>query len=85
MPLRVAPRPSTPPRATLADLEVGDEAVVIEVKAEPAEVERLAALGLLPGVSLRLLRQGSMLAVAVGEARIALGRRWAQALCVVPA
>jgi Fe2+ transport system protein FeoA len=84
MPPRATPRPSTPPPATLADLEVGVEAVVTEVKAEPAEVERLAALGLLPGVSLRLLRQGSMLAVAVGEARIALGRRWARSLCIVP-
>jgi len=76
----------TPPPVpcTLADLKVGVRAVVAEVLAAPAEVERLAALGLAPGVSLRLLRQGSMLAVAVGEARIALGRRWARALCVVP-
>ena len=78
MPPRATPRPST-----LAELRVGDEAVVTEVRAGPAEVERLAALGLLQGVSLRLLRQGSTLAVAVGEARIALGRRWAKALCIV--
>jgi Fe2+ transport system protein FeoA len=57
--------------------------VIARVDAGATEVERLAALGLVPGVSVRLLRRGSALAVAVGEARIALGSTWAAALTVV--
>jgi Fe2+ transport system protein FeoA len=46
--------------------------------------ERLAAIGLVPGVVLRVVRAGCPMTVAVGESRIALGRSWAEALVVVP-
>lgn len=76
------PVPSVP-LLTASDLRAGEEAVVAAVTALPADSERLAALGLIPGAHLRVLRQGFTLAVALGETRLALGRSWARALAVV--
>jgi Fe2+ transport system protein FeoA len=72
----------TPRRAT--DLESGERGAVAAVEGPAETVERLAAMGLVPGCSLRVLRGGSPMTVAVGDARFALGRGWSDALLVVP-
>ena len=78
-----APSPATPgPGLRVADLAVGEQAIVTGVKAPCRDVERLAALGLVPGAVVRMLRQGATLAIAVGATRLALGRSWARALAV---
>ena len=72
-----------PPELCAADLVRGERAVVVDVRAPACEVERLAALGLVPGAVLGVLRGGSTLRLALGETRLALGRAWARALRVV--
>jgi Fe2+ transport system protein FeoA len=54
------------------------------VRGAEAVAERLAAIGLVPGAVLRVVKAGCPMTVAVGEARIALGSSWAEALVVVP-
>ena len=66
-----------------SDLRAGEEAVVASVGGTAAQSERLAALGLVPGTHLRVLRGGATLTLAVGETRLALGRAWARVLAVV--
>lgn len=78
------PLGSPAPLLNVGDLAEGQAALVAGVCASAADAERLAALGLVPGAHVRLLRRGSTLAVAVGDTRLALGRSWARALSVVP-
>jgi Fe2+ transport system protein FeoA len=78
----LSPAPD-PALRNLTDLGVGEEAVVAHVDAPPAEVERLASLGVTPGALLHLLRRGAALSLAVGDARIALGGAWARAVSVL--
>jgi Fe2+ transport system protein FeoA len=80
-----APNPTlhTPAWRNLTELGVGEEARVTHVDAPPAEVARLAGLGVAPGARLRLLRRGASLSLAVGDARIALGGDWARAVSVL--
>ncbi len=79
-----------PPRSNVvsplraASLPRGARGLVTAVDGSVETVERLAALGLVPGAAFRVLRGGSPLALAVGEARFALGREWAEALVVSP-
>jgi Fe2+ transport system protein FeoA len=79
----------TPPRRTAArratDLASGESGVVAAVEGPVETVERLAAMGLVPGCALRVVRGGSPMTVAVGDARLALGRGWSDALLVIPA
>ncbi len=81
----MTPPPPCAALLTAGDLAVGDEAIVAAVTAPPVEAERLAALGLVPGAQIRILRRGFTVALALGEARLALGRSWARALAVVRA
>lgn len=74
---------ATPLALRVSDLAAGESAVVVAVRAPPRDTERLAALGIVAGVHLAVLRAGATLAVAVGETRLALGRAWARALVVV--
>jgi Fe2+ transport system protein FeoA len=62
----------------------GVPAVVTHVEGGPAVVERLAALGVVPGMALRVVRHGSPMALAVGDARMALGDEWASAIRALP-
>lgn len=71
------------PVLTAGDLARGERAVVTAVEAPPCDVERMAALGLVPGATLSVLRAGATLRLAVGEMRLALGRTWARAIAVV--
>ena len=79
------PPPSLAPlRVSLraADLGPGAEGVITEVYGAADRIERLAAMGLAPGVAFRVMRAGSPMTLAVGEARIALGRALAESLLV---
>ncbi len=79
--------PATSSRFTArraSDLDSGAQGLVASVEGPADTVERLAALGLVPGCAFRVLRSGSPMTVAVGETRFALGRGWADALVVVP-
>jgi Fe2+ transport system protein FeoA len=62
----------------------GASCLVCSVQGSPEVVERLAALGLVPGSPFRVLSAGSPMTVAVGESRFALGASWASALRVIP-
>jgi Fe2+ transport system protein FeoA len=62
----------------------GSRGVVSAIDGSEEIVARLASLGIVPGTSLRVVRGGSPMAVAVGDARLGLGRKWAEALQVVP-
>jgi Fe2+ transport system protein FeoA len=76
-----------PPRPAIrraTDLGSGERGVVAAVEGPAETVERLAAMGLVPGCALRIVRGGSPMTVAVGDARFALGRGWSDALLVVP-
>jgi Fe2+ transport system protein FeoA len=78
----------TPPRTSsltrASSLANGACGLVASVEGPVGTVERLAALGLVPGVALRVIQSGSPMTVAVGETRLALGAAWADALVVVP-
>ena len=78
------PPPSAAGPLRASGLPRGARGLVTGVDGADETRERLAALGLVPGASLQVLRAGSPMAVAVGEARFALGRSWAEALLVQP-
>ena len=68
----------------LAMLSPGEEALVVEVQGGHGLRHRLMAMGLRPGLPVRLLHRhgaGPVL-VQVGEARLALGRGLAQKILV---
>ena len=74
------PPPAAPVRA--ASLHRGGRAQVASVEGRSAVVERLAAVGIVPGTHFVVVRGGSPMAVAVGASRFGLGREWAEALLV---
>ena len=58
---------------TLAALRHGDTAAVVDIDgAQPALIARLAARGLVPGATLKVLRSGDPLLVLVDDSRWAL-------------
>jgi Fe2+ transport system protein FeoA len=67
----------------LCDLARGSQGIVTAVEAEGTTVERLAALGLVPGTAFRVVSHGSPMTVALGESRFALGRTYAEAVRVI--
>lgn len=74
--------PPPAPTVRAASLHRGDRARVSAVEGGGAVVERLAAVGLVPGTRFVVVRGGSPMAVAVGASRFGLGREWAEALLV---
>lgn len=75
--------PSTGAPLTADALPRDARACVVALSGDPAQRERLTAMGLGVGAVFEVLRAGSGLAVRVGESRLALGREWAAALHVV--
>jgi Fe2+ transport system protein FeoA len=76
----------TPPTSIplrVSDLARGSRGLVTGVEGTSDTVERLAALGLVPGVAVRVVTEGVPMTVAVGESRLALGRGWAESILVV--
>lgn len=78
-----APPPSRQP-VRAATLRRGARARVAAVEGRGAVVERLAAVGLVPGATFVVVRGGCPMAVAMGASRFGLGREWAEALLVLP-
>ena len=68
----------------LSQLPRHSEAVVAEVSAPARLAARLRELGFLPGEHLRVLRSGTALIVQIGQTRLALRRRDAAAVRLVP-
>ncbi len=66
----------------LADLGVGEEAEVTLVKSQMDGLERLGTLGLVPGVSVRLVQRRPSHVVEVGETTIAIDAALARAIFV---
>ena len=68
----------------LSQLPRHSEAVVAEVSAPARLAARLRELGFLPGEHLRVLRSGTALIVQIGQTRLALRRKDAAAVRLVP-
>lgn len=68
----------------LSQLPRHAEAVVAEILAPARLAARLRELGFLPGEHLRVLRSGTAIIVQIGQTRLALRRRDAAAIRLVP-
>ena len=85
MELRKTPYTSdSPTPLDLSQLPRHSEAVVAEVSAPARLAARLRELGFLPGEHLRVLRSGTALIVQIGQTRLALRRKDAAAIRLVP-
>jgi Fe2+ transport system protein FeoA len=78
-------RPSTSDRLTLLGVRRHSRVRVTRVSGRPRLVQRLAALGVVPGATLTVLRPHGPAMVALGGARIAIGNSAAQSVEVEPA
>jgi Fe2+ transport system protein FeoA len=58
--------------ASLSTTRPGDLVLVHRVDATPSRIDKLAALGILPGVELRVLQQRPVVVVECGETTLAL-------------
>lgn len=67
-------------RLTLDDADRDVVVRVVRVAGRPRLIQRLAALGLVPGVSLTVLKPHGPAIVALGGARIAIGQAAAQSI-----
>ena len=72
------------PPLDLSQLPRHSEAVVAGISAPARLAARLRELGFLPGEHLRVLRSGTALIVQIGQTRLALRRRDAAAIRLVP-
>jgi Fe2+ transport system protein FeoA len=67
-------------RLTLDDADRDAIVRVVRVAGRPRLIQRLAALGLVPGASLTVLKPHGPAIVSLGGARIAIGRAAAQSV-----
>jgi Fe2+ transport system protein FeoA len=83
-PVRTAPgsTPSNAPRLA-SELRPDVRACVVGHEGDPAQCERLSALGLGVGAVFQVLRAGACMRLRVGESTLALGEGWATSLAVV--
>jgi Fe2+ transport system protein FeoA len=73
------------PFGTLAELQPGFQAAVLEVRGHDQPLcVRLQELGLVPGAAVEVISREGGLMVRIGEQRLALGEGLAQAVEVVP-
>lgn len=71
----------------LTDLRPGEEATVVTLQGEPRLLQRLCALGIRPGQTIRLLRQarwGGPLHLRVGMTEMMLRRHDAHRILIAP-
>jgi Fe2+ transport system protein FeoA len=66
----------------LSSLRAGASAIVSEVRAPAARVDKLAALGILPGVELRVQQVQPVVVVECGETVLAIERELAATIVV---
>ena len=71
-------RPTTP----LSELRAGDEGMVTSVPGSSPLIARLGELGVVPGASVRMLRDRCPLVFQVGEDRLSIRRKDAAAIRV---
>jgi Fe2+ transport system protein FeoA len=84
--LAAASRPTEPSRDRGLDAcRAGDRVVVGSVQGGVARIDRLAALGILPGVELRVQQTRPVVVVESGESVLALEREIAAGVKVVEA
>ena len=67
-------------RLTLDDAERNTKVRVVRVAGRPRLIQRLAALGVVPGVCLTVVKPHGPAIVSLGGARIAIGRGAAQSV-----
>ena len=67
-------------RTTLDRAHRNDRVRVLRVFGRPALIQRLAALGVVPGVTITVLKPRNPSIVAIGGARIAIGESAAEAV-----
>lgn len=79
------PIPSPARMRSVAHLPQGARGLVAAIEGSEETVARFASMGIVPGTSLRVLRGGAPMALAIGDARLGLGRAWAEALQVISA
>lgn len=73
-------RAATRERFTLDAAERGAVVSVIRVSGRPRLIQRLAALGVVPGAQLSVLKAHGPAIVSMGGARIAIGRSAAESV-----
>jgi Fe2+ transport system protein FeoA len=66
----------------LASLRAGALAIVSEIRGTPGRVDKLAALGILPGVELRVQQNRPVVVVECGETVLAIERELAEGIVV---
>ena len=66
----------------LSTLRAGDLAIVSEIVGTPSRVDKLAALGILPGVELRVHQNRPVVVVECGETVLAIERELAEGIVV---
>ena len=71
-------------RCSLASLGPRQRAIVSGIEASPARIEKLAALGILPGVEVQLQQKRPAVVVECGETVLALEAELASAIIVIP-
>ncbi|MEI7892888.1 MAG: FeoA domain-containing protein [Myxococcales bacterium] len=71
--------------ASLEKAHVGGKAVVSAVVASPQRVDKLASLGIMPGVELRVQQRRPVVVVSCGEMVLAIERELAAFILVVMA
>ena len=67
---------------TLVDVKPGDRVLVHHVEATPSRIDKLAALGILPGVELMVHQRKPVIVVEVGETVLALEHDLAEGIVV---
>ena len=80
LPRRADPSVAVTDRLTLDDADRNAKVRVVRVAGRPRLIQRLAALGLVPGVSLTVLKPHGPAIVSLGGARIAIGKAAAQSI-----
>jgi Fe2+ transport system protein FeoA len=67
---------------SLAKMTAGATGIVSEIRATPARVDKLAALGILPGVEVRVQQNRPVVVVELGETVLALESELAEGIVV---
>jgi Fe2+ transport system protein FeoA len=68
----------------LSAMRPGATGIVSEIRATPSRVDKLAALGVLPGVEVRVQQNQPVVVVELGETVLAIERELAEGILVSP-
>jgi Fe2+ transport system protein FeoA len=70
--------------SSLAQMRAGDRGIVSEIRSTAARIDKLAALGILPGVEVRVQQNKPVVVVELGETVLAIERELAEGIVVSP-